>query len=39
MLEFFSEQRRWHLEPYIQFGWHGLSFVVEDRQLLDSISD
>lgn len=36
-LEFSSENDDWHFEPYHQFGWHGMSFVVEDRRLLDSI--
>lgn len=33
MSEFFSENSEWELVPYIQFGWHGLSFVVEDKKL------
>ena len=37
MLEVFDAHARWHLEPYVQFGWHGQSFVVENRELLDSI--
>ena len=32
MLEFFSDGP-WELVPYMQFGWHGMSFVVEDRRL------
>ena len=28
-LEFFSRDPRWELVPFIQFGWHGQSFVVE----------
>jgi O-methyltransferase len=31
MLEFFSDGR-WALLPYMQFGWGGNSFVVEERQ-------
>ncbi len=31
MLECFSKERRWELVPFVQFGWHGNSFVVEDR--------
>jgi O-methyltransferase len=33
-LEFFSHHPRWELVPYIQFGWHGQSFVVEDREIM-----
>lgn len=33
MLELFSENSEWELVPYMQFGWHGLSFVVEDKRL------
>jgi hypothetical protein len=32
--EFFDGHERWNLVPYLQFGWHGASFVVEDRALL-----
>jgi hypothetical protein len=35
MLEFFGKNQHWHLEPYIQYGWASMSFVVEDRKLLD----
>jgi hypothetical protein len=35
MLEFFSENPEWVLSPYMQFGWHGQSFVVESRNLVD----
>ena len=31
MLECFGAQDCWELLPCIQFGWHGQSFVVEDR--------
>lgn len=27
--EAFVDNQRWQLVPYIQFGWHGMSFVVE----------
>ena len=30
-LEFFEEATMWQLIPYIQFGWHGMSFVLEKR--------
>lgn len=35
MLDFFGDSTRWSLLPYVQFGWHGQSFVVEDQRLLD----
>lgn len=34
MLEHFGDSHRFCLLPYIQFGWHGMSFVLEDRQLV-----
>lgn len=34
MLEFLARDRRFDFLPYVQFGWHGMSFVVEDRSLL-----
>jgi O-methyltransferase len=37
MLEFFSKDDTWTLLPYIQFGWHGNSFVVEEKTLTASI--
>ena len=33
MLELFTHHSQWRLVPYMQFGWHGISFVVEDRTL------
>lgn len=30
MLEAFPSEGRWRLVPYVQFGWAGQSFVVED---------
>ena len=36
MLELFSGASDWNLVPYIQFGWHGLSFVVESKRLTNS---
>lgn len=30
--EFVSRNQRWQLVPYVQFGWHGLSFIVENTQ-------
>ncbi|MGH2360838.1 MAG: TylF/MycF/NovP-related O-methyltransferase [bacterium] len=35
MLEFFSKNDRWQLVPYMQFGWHGNSFVVEDERVVN----
>ena len=35
MLEFFSKNNRWQLVPYMQFGWHGNSFVVEDERVVN----
>lgn len=31
--EVFGAQDRWRLVPYIQWGWYGMSFVVEDAAL------
>lgn len=31
MLELAARETRWEWLPYIQFGWHGQSFVVESR--------
>jgi hypothetical protein len=31
--ELFKENENFRLEPYVQFGWHGMSFVVEDKKL------
>ncbi len=36
MLEAFGDHPRFALQPYVQFGWHGMSFVVEERALVDS---
>ncbi len=33
MLGTFSDDVEWRLMPYMQFGWHGLSFVVESKKL------
>ena len=37
MLELFSETSEWNLVPYMQFGWGGLSFVVESKGLTSHI--
>ena len=34
MLELGSRNPRWKWTPYVQFGWHGMSFVIEDREAL-----
>lgn len=34
MLDFFGGNPQWNLLPFMQFGWHGQSFVVEDKSLL-----
>jgi len=33
-LEFLSRNSRFLFSPYLPFGWHGMSFIVEDRRLL-----
>lgn len=35
MLEFFAKHTQWELVPHMQFGWHGQSFVIEDRRLTE----
>jgi O-methyltransferase len=37
MLECFSNDDTWALLPYVQYGWHGNSFVVEEKSLTASI--
>jgi hypothetical protein len=32
--EVFHDLPEWRLVPFIQFGWHGMSFIVERRDLL-----
>lgn len=32
--EFFRDHSTFSLAPYLQFGWHGMSFIVEHRALL-----
>ena len=34
MLEAFEGHEKWQLLPFMQFGWHGQSFVVEDKTTL-----
>ena len=33
LLEFLEYESRFHFEPYVQFGWHGMSYIVEDARL------
>jgi hypothetical protein len=35
--EIFADHPQWRLLPYIQFGWYGMSFVVEDRSTAPSL--
>jgi hypothetical protein len=37
LLEFLATDSRFHFLPYVQFGWHGMSFQLEDRSLLPPI--
>ena len=32
--EFFADHPEFRLLPYLPFGWHGMSFVIEDKSLL-----
>ncbi len=36
LLEFTSDQEKWEWTPYMQFGWHGTSFVIEDKSLTET---
>lgn len=38
MLEVFAADDRWHLLPYTNIGWHGASFIVEDRSLIANLN-
>lgn len=37
-LEFLDREARFHFLPYVQFGWHGMSFQLENRALLPTTS-
>lgn len=30
--EYFADHASWRLVPFVQWGWHGMSFMVEDRR-------
>lgn len=32
-----GEHERFSFLPYVQYGWHGMSFIVEDRRLLEPV--
>lgn len=34
MLEFLRDHPQWSFAPYVPFGWHGMSFIVEDSALV-----
>lgn len=34
LAEAFPPGARWRLVPYVQFGWHGMSFLVERAELI-----
>jgi len=36
MREVFNKHQKWELVPYIQYGWAGNSFIVEDKNLYDN---
>jgi len=35
-LEFFSNSEKWNLLPYMQFGWGGNSFIIEDKSKVNN---
>lgn len=37
MIEFFSNNSGWELVPYMLFGWHGQSFIAEDKNLTSHV--
>lgn len=32
-VEFFEGHASWSLVPFLQYGWHGMSYIVEDKSL------
>jgi O-methyltransferase len=39
LLEFRLSDRRFNFAPYVQFGWAGMSFIVEDKSLIPEGAD
>ena len=39
LLEFTLSDRRFNFAPYVQFGWAGMSFIVEDKSLIPQGAD
>ena len=39
MIEFFSNNSQWELVRFMRIGWHGLSYIVEDKNLTRHISN
>ena len=37
-LEFINKEHRFDFLPYLQFGWHGMSFIVEDKSLVRELN-
>lgn len=35
VLDFQTRNSRWEWVPYMRYGWHGNSFVLEDRSLVE----
>lgn len=38
-VEVFAANPDWRLVPYVQFGWAGMSYIVESKKLLDDCVD
>jgi O-methyltransferase len=38
MLDLLANDDRWEWVPYVQFGWHGASFVLESRELAPALN-
>lgn len=38
-VEVFAANPDWRLVPYVQFGWAGMSYIVESKKLLDDCAD
>jgi hypothetical protein len=36
LLEFTEKEARFNFLPFVQFGWSGMSFIVEDNKILAS---